>query len=40
LVINACRPYNWLNDFPPVAVNGSQLRSQIMQKWKGVFDYN
>ena len=39
LVINACRPYNWLNDFPPVAVNGPQLRNRIMEKWQSVFDY-
>ena len=39
LVINCCRPYEWLNDFPPVAVNGAELRHRTMAKWKDVFEY-
>lgn len=38
LVINACRPYEWLNDFPPVAVNSPELRQRIYTKWKDVFE--
>ena len=39
LVINCCRPYEWLNDFPPVAVNGPELRQRTLAKWKNVFTY-
>jgi len=38
LVINACRPYEWLNDFPPVAVNSPELRQRISTKWKDLFE--
>jgi 4-hydroxy-3-polyprenylbenzoate decarboxylase len=34
LVINACRPFDWINDFPPVNVNGPELRGRILRKWK------
>jgi 4-hydroxy-3-polyprenylbenzoate decarboxylase len=34
LVINACRPFAWLNDFPPVAVNSAELRKRTMESWK------
>jgi len=37
-VINACRPYEWLNDFPPVAVNSPELRQRISTKWKDLFE--
>jgi len=37
LVINACRPYDWIKDFPPVAVNSRELRERIQQKWKELF---
>jgi 4-hydroxy-3-polyprenylbenzoate decarboxylase len=39
LVINCCRPYEWFHNFPPVAVNGAELRQRTMAKWKNVFDY-
>jgi 4-hydroxy-3-polyprenylbenzoate decarboxylase len=38
LVINACRPYEWIGDFPPVAVNSPELRRRIFTKWKNLFD--
>jgi 4-hydroxy-3-polyprenylbenzoate decarboxylase len=37
LVINACRPYEWFNDFPPVCVNSPELRKRIEEKWKKLF---
>lgn len=37
LVINACRPYDWLADFPPVCVNSPELRKRIQEKWKKLF---
>jgi len=38
LVINACRPYDWIHDFPPVAVNSQELRTRIEERWKDLFD--
>jgi 4-hydroxy-3-polyprenylbenzoate decarboxylase len=38
LVINACRPYEWFDAFPPVAVNGSELRGRIWRKWSHLFE--
>jgi 4-hydroxy-3-polyprenylbenzoate decarboxylase len=37
LVINACRPYEWIDDFPPVNVNGPELRKRIEERWKDLF---
>ena len=37
LVINACRPFDWIKDFPPVCVNGPELRKRIEEKWKKLF---
>jgi 4-hydroxy-3-polyprenylbenzoate decarboxylase len=37
LVINACRPYKWINDFPPVCVNSPELRKRIQEKWRDLF---
>jgi 4-hydroxy-3-polyprenylbenzoate decarboxylase len=37
LVINACRPFDWMKDFPPVCVNGPELRRRIEEKWKKLF---
>ena len=33
LIINACRPYEWKDDFPRVSVNGPELRRATEQKW-------
>jgi 4-hydroxy-3-polyprenylbenzoate decarboxylase len=32
-VIDACRPYGRLNDFPPVAEASPELRKQVREKW-------
>jgi UbiD family decarboxylase len=37
LVINACRPWAWKDDFPPVNVNSDALRQRTLEKWKQVF---
>ncbi len=37
LVINACRPYDWIDEFPPVCVNSPELRKRIQEKWKDLF---
>jgi 4-hydroxy-3-polyprenylbenzoate decarboxylase len=37
LVINACRPYDWIDQFPPVAMNSPELRQRIRERWKDLF---
>jgi 4-hydroxy-3-polyprenylbenzoate decarboxylase len=31
-VIDACRPYEWMNRFPEVAETSSELRRQVLEK--------
>ena len=38
LVINACRPYQWKDQFPPVSKNSDKLRTQVEEKWKRLFE--
>ena len=33
-IINACRPYAWKDQFPPVNVLSPELRSRVAEKWK------
>ncbi|HME44481.1 MAG TPA: UbiD family decarboxylase [Syntrophorhabdales bacterium] len=35
-IIDACRPYNWKDAFPPVAENSKELRDKTFAKWKDV----
>ncbi|HEY7064135.1 MAG TPA: UbiD family decarboxylase [Chloroflexota bacterium] len=37
LVLNACKPYEWYDDFPPVAINSPALRQRIREKWRHLF---
>jgi 3-polyprenyl-4-hydroxybenzoate decarboxylase len=37
LVINACRPYDWIGEFPPVAMNSPELRARIEERWRDLF---
>jgi UbiD family decarboxylase len=37
LILNACRPYAWFNEFPPVAVNSRELRDRVHDKWSDLF---
>ncbi len=37
LVLNACRPWGWIDKFPPVAVNGPELRQRTREKWAHLF---
>lgn len=37
LVINACRPYEWIQEFPKVAVNSPALRQRIYDRWNHLF---
>ncbi|HEX9880472.1 MAG TPA: UbiD family decarboxylase [Candidatus Binatia bacterium] len=33
-IINACRPYSWKDQFPPVNMLSRELRDRISEKWK------
>jgi hypothetical protein len=33
-VIDACRPFEWMKDFPPVAESSPELRAKIYNKYK------
>jgi 4-hydroxy-3-polyprenylbenzoate decarboxylase len=34
IVIDACRPYRWLKDFPPANVMSMERKNKIIEKWK------
>jgi 4-hydroxy-3-polyprenylbenzoate decarboxylase len=35
-ILNACRPYSWIDRFPPVNVLNPELKRRMMEKWKEV----
>jgi 4-hydroxy-3-polyprenylbenzoate decarboxylase len=35
-ILNACRPYAWKDQFPPVNALRPELRKKIEEKWKSV----
>ncbi|MBN1227439.1 MAG: UbiD family decarboxylase [Deltaproteobacteria bacterium] len=38
VVINACRPYHWIKDFPRVNRASNDLRKKVFDKWKHLFE--
>jgi len=34
MIIDACRPYRWLKDFPPTNVMSAEKKRSIMTKWQ------
>lgn len=36
-IINACRPYEWIKQFPPVNTASPEIRKRIMDKWQTLF---
>ena len=32
-IIDACRPYEWIRDFPPVAESSPEVRRKVEAKW-------
>jgi len=32
-IIDACRPYEWIKDFPPVAESSPELKAKTLEKW-------
>lgn len=37
LIINACKPYHWINEFPALCRASDELRREAMVKWKHLF---
>jgi hypothetical protein len=37
-VIDACRPFEWMKDFPPVAESTPELKEKIRNKWRKVIE--
>ena len=36
-IINACKPYNWIDKFPSVNKISYELREKTMEKWRDLF---
>lgn len=36
-IIDACRPYDYINEFPEVAEASKELQEKTMKKWKNIF---
>lgn len=39
-LIDACRPYHWMKDFPIVNKASKELRARTLDKWAGLFKKN
>ena len=37
VIINACKPYHWINEFPPLCRASDELRKKAMDKWAHLF---
>jgi 4-hydroxy-3-polyprenylbenzoate decarboxylase len=38
LIINACKPYRWIQDFPQVNRCSRELRAKVLKKWRPLFE--
>ena len=36
-IIDACQPFEWRNEWYPVAKISTELRGQLLKKWEGLF---
>jgi 4-hydroxy-3-polyprenylbenzoate decarboxylase len=36
-IIDACKPYDWIKDFPATNVASPELRRRVLEKWKELF---
>ena len=36
-IINACKPYDWIRDFPATNMATPELRAKVLAKWKDLF---
>ena len=37
-MIDACRPFEWMKDLPPIAESSPELKEKIYNKWKKVVE--
>jgi len=37
VIINACKPYHWMKDFPPVNRASDELRRKVLDRWPNIF---
>lgn len=37
-IVNACKPFHWRDQFPRTNVASPELRQQVLQKWRHLFD--
>src|SRR6266404_4180422 len=37
-IIDACRPYEWMSEFPPVAESSPEVRRAAEEKWGKILD--
>ncbi|MBI4444794.1 MAG: UbiD family decarboxylase [Acidobacteria bacterium] len=35
-IIDACRPYEWRNEFPPVVESSPEIKRRVLEKWKDI----
>jgi hypothetical protein len=34
MIIDACRPFEWMKNFPPAAEIDPEYQKRLMEKWK------
>lgn len=37
-IINACKPYEWMDRFPATNIASAELRKAVLEKWEKLFD--
>lgn len=37
VIINACKPYHWMKDFPPINRASDELRKEVIENWPSLF---
>lgn len=37
VIVNACKPYRWIDKFPPINAFPEEFRNQVMAKWRELF---
>ena len=36
-IIDACRRYDWIGDFPKVAQSTPEVKQEVLEKWRELF---
>jgi 3-polyprenyl-4-hydroxybenzoate decarboxylase len=37
MIVDACKPYSWIKEFPPISAARPELRKQVLDKWTDLF---